>query len=417
MPSQAETIQALRNANLPVDPTYSPNNPADPHRAAMMFGSALGIPDAIRALKGEMTEDEQKQFAMTAALGLIPGAEELGPAARAVEGAAAPAVRAVEQAAPSAARIGNELHGPEFFSSLEDELRSILGSSSPVSARQAPMLSDEDVIQALSRNPGASIFDIASVPQQQARSQVAAPSIIKPQQGILGGTDRARQLFAQHIAPYVDEATFANQYFNGMHQLAPDPASPNGMNFSHDPTAGNLFGWDGGLMRDGRRVGTMTRGIDPDAQTAYHGYLKFYGPEQAKGNAKQLLRNQVDIYNKMGLKGVELTANIDIGGYAWAKYGFMPDQEEWSNLQLGLRPALNRMQRNGLDPATAAQAGYLINDPDPRAIWSLSDITAKSPEGSTVGKDLLAGTGWHGKLDLTDPESMERFNAYVTPGQ
>ena len=60
MPTQAEAITALRNANLPVDPTYTPQQPYDPMQAVRMFGSALGVNDAIRALKGEMTDDEQQ---------------------------------------------------------------------------------------------------------------------------------------------------------------------------------------------------------------------------------------------------------------------------------------------------------------------------------------------------------------------
>ncbi|MBO0716116.1 MAG: hypothetical protein J2P55_02115, partial [Rhizobiales bacterium] len=51
----------------------------------------------------------------------------------------------------------------------------------------------------------------------------------------------------------------------------------------------------------------------------------------------------------------------------------------------------------------------LINSGDPKAIWAIAD----RPDG----KDLLLGTDWNGSLDLNDPETMERFNAYVAKGK
>ena len=60
MPSPAETVAALQG----LSPVQVPQSPADPYAAAMTFGSAVGIPDAIRALKGQMTPEEAKNFAL-----------------------------------------------------------------------------------------------------------------------------------------------------------------------------------------------------------------------------------------------------------------------------------------------------------------------------------------------------------------
>jgi hypothetical protein len=210
MPSQAETIQALRNANLLVDPTYSPNNPADPHRAAMMFGSALGIPDAIRALKGEMTDDEQQKFAVTAAMGLGMGFAPFGKliegAAPAIEEAAGPAIKSMGELLPDAFKNSPglaKMTPKEYLKSFSD-----MGMSPPPKVMQAlqmppktgvgvprPLpvsgmgvesnpafgaalkgymstpsktpvtteLSDEEIEKALAKNPGASIYDLAGV--------------------------------------------------------------------------------------------------------------------------------------------------------------------------------------------------------------------------------------------------------------
>jgi hypothetical protein len=47
----------------------------------------------------------------------------------------------------------------------------------------------------------------------------------------------------------------------------------------------------------------------------------------------------------------------------------------------------------------------LIKSDDPRTAWAVAD--------TKHGKDLMLGTDWHGSLDLNDPASMRRFNAYV----
>lgn len=57
----------------------------------------FGIKDAVRAYKGEMTEEEAQNFALMAALGVIPMAGELGPAARAAEKVAPEAAQSLTQ--------------------------------------------------------------------------------------------------------------------------------------------------------------------------------------------------------------------------------------------------------------------------------------------------------------------------------
>jgi hypothetical protein len=73
MPSQAEVIQALHNAGLGQMPP--PQSPASVTAGAAPFAAALGLPDALKALRGEFTPEEAKGFALTSAMGLLPGAK------------------------------------------------------------------------------------------------------------------------------------------------------------------------------------------------------------------------------------------------------------------------------------------------------------------------------------------------------
>ena len=54
---------------------------------------------------------------------------------------------------------------------------------------------------------------------------------------------------------------------------------------------------------------------------------------------------------------------------------------------------------------TDSRVRELIDDYDPKAIWEIAD--------SKYGKDLLLKSDWYGTLDLHDPDTMTRFNAYV----
>jgi hypothetical protein len=58
-----------------------------------------------------------------------------------------------------------------------------------------------------------------------------------------------------------------------------------------------------------------------------------------------------------------------------------------------------------IDSDDAETLRDLIQSSDPKAIWAIAD--------SDAGKKLLLGSDWYGKIDFNDPESMERFNAYV----
>jgi hypothetical protein len=273
-----------------------------------------------------------------------------------------------------------------------------------------PKLNDDDIIRALQQNPGASIFDVAGHNPQAPQPEISAPSVITRPAGFLRGSNAANALFDKHIAPHMDEETFANQYFAGMH-------SPDYMTFRkgfYDP---NSLEFEGGLVnKNGDQIGQIAREINMDTGQAHHGYLKFYEKsDQGSGLAKQLLGNQIDTYNKLGLKSADLFANIDVGGYAWAKYGFLPQERDMPALQRFMNGRLGGMLRGGLDPELGQHVQTLINSGDPKALWTISDIKAMAPGGQTVGKNLLLNSSWNGKLNLKDPTSMDRFNAYVRP--
>ena len=173
--------------------------------------------------------------------------------------------------------------------------------------------------------------------------------------------------------------------------------------------------------------GDISRRVIGD--NAHHGLLRLSEAHNGSGIARDILRESFALYKKLGVKTVDLDANINVGGYAWAKYGFKPDVDEWMRFTRyatekldvleSSAPALEGSKRGTLRGAmTAAERRALMNllqSKDPRTIWAIAEFETAS--GVKVGKELLLGSFWHGEINLLDREAMERFEAYLARGR
>lgn len=125
---------------------------------------------------------------------------------------------------------------------------------------------------------------------------------------------------------------------------------------------------------------------------------------QGKGIAKEFLQSNIAAYKSIGVSTVELHANVDIGGYAWAKFGFLPVPGSIRALK-----DFGHLDENGKIKSPAAlRALETLDNNKPRDLWKLAD--------SAVGKEALLGTSWHGALHLDDPVAMRRFDNYIKRG-
>ncbi len=78
-----------------------------------------------------------------------------------------------------------------------------------------------------------------------------------------------------------------------------------------------------------------------------------------------------------------------------------------------------------LAPDVRQHVQRLLLDPDPRAIWELSDLRDPALTASgepvltslgqpmTLGRQLLLGQRWHGTLNMGDEATMRRFDKYL----
>jgi hypothetical protein len=83
----------------------------------------------------------------------------------------------------------------------------------------------------------------------------------------------------------------------------------------------------------GATLGTFTRNLDLDNKTAASAYFKLNSSATGGDVGKKMLAGNVATYEELGIEKVNVFANIDVGGYAWAKYGYVPTTSAWSELR------------------------------------------------------------------------------------
>ena len=101
------------------------------------------------------------------------------------------------------------------------------------------------------------------------------------------------------------------------------------------------------LDASGNKIGDYRRTINFDDKKASSDYFKLHSSETGAGIGKQVLAANVAEYQKMGLDSVEVHADIDVGGYAWAKYGYVPTRDSWSDLSDAIMDEIDKRSSGG----------------------------------------------------------------------
>jgi len=177
-----------------------------------------------------------------------------------------------------------------------------------------------------------------------------------------------------------------------------------------------FIGISGDLMKNGRKVGTFYRTVGRDRATgdlvAQHSYLHLTRGTQGSGFAEEFNQNLFEWYRRSGIKRVELTANEDVGGYAWATKGFeFEDAAAATEFLDRARPLLDAALKRTPKGLTAAQVreldAYIRDVEAGRAPARTLDIARFGRAPGQGGKDaiwagkwLMLKNHWNGVLDL-----------------
>lgn len=146
---------------------------------------------------------------------------------------------------------------------------------------------------------------------------------------------------------------------------------------------------------------------------------------QGRGVAKRLLRNQSTALARLGSPPWGTTANITRGGYAWARYGYLPaDLAEMEDIAEWVRKQAFFLEDTlAATPELQARVLKLADDLDAgrgEALWDIADLrdTVPGRDGgvTNLGNELLSGSAYVGELDFANPASLARFTEYFKKG-
>lgn len=162
----------------------------------------------------------------------------------------------------------------------------------------------------------------------------------------------------------------------------------------------------------GNSIGEYTRAIDLDDKNAFSSYFKLKDSETGKNVGKQVLAANIAMYQKMGIDSVEVHANIDVGGYAWAKYGYVPTRNEWSNISSDLEYKIERMGPGGEGDGGSYEASSWDEVPERQQLKIEQQFYRDSHDeflDSEIDNWRESGTA----LEDAKTDLVERFNASV----
>lgn len=148
----------------------------------------------------------------------------------------------------------------------------------------------------------------------------------------------------------------------------------------------------------------------PDVE---HAYFDLPKDLQGSGFGKIVSQNFLDFYDHLGTGKIDIAAGLDVGAYAWARYGFVPSPTSWSKLRDSIKTDVERGKIKLAGETLQTVTDALASD-DPRSIRVLAAI--REPYGdTTVGKKLLLGREWSGSLDLNNEDDYAVYRQYITP--
>ncbi len=145
-----------------------------------------------------------------------------------------------------------------------------------------------------------------------------------------------------------------------------------------------------------------------DGVEVHHSLFEIGKKYQGGGISKEVFRIFYKQYQRIGVRYINVEANIDVGGYTWARYGFMAVDKD---------AALNAWAGVHCDPLLVKRAEEFIeewykkNALPPSEPFPMRLLTEGEWQG--LGKQLLCGTDWEGKIDLRDPTQRRIFEEYL----
>lgn len=135
----------------------------------------------------------------------------------------------------------------------------------------------------------------------------------------------------------------------------------------------------------------------------HHALFKIREEYQGNGMSREIFRVFYEQYKRMGVDVITVEANIDVGGYCWARYGFQAESKHEALRAVSENPKLRDVGR------AFVEKHYKQYDLSADAPFPMKLITEQP-----WGKEALLGTYWSGRLDLRDESQRKAFEVYLS---
>lgn len=138
-----------------------------------------------------------------------------------------------------------------------------------------------------------------------------------------------------------------------------------------------------------------------------HDYFKVPASLQGAGLSKKIFTTYYEEYKAAGIELIEVGANLNVGGYTWAKYGFSAANEaEVNGVLANLTKGSATFAATKAEMQKVVTSFYKVNPAEtPFPMDRIANIPGAKP--------LLLGTDWHGSLSLSDAPRRAIFEAYL----
>lgn len=148
---------------------------------------------------------------------------------------------------------------------------------------------------------------------------------------------------------------------------------------------------DGSVLdSNGHHVGTFVRTIKDNGEIHHDLFRLDNSSSRNTGFGSRWYENQEAAYKAAGMKQITITANLDVGGYAWARMGF-----DFAN---------SREHTRFQDRLDTAWSRHGNSDDAPRCTHPWEFAAATDSRGQRVGKSVLLGSWWEAVKNLSDDD-------------
>lgn len=163
------------------------------------------------------------------------------------------------------------------------------------------------------------------------------------------------------------------------------------------PNGGVHLSWRG----DGIELKRAFRVEDNGVKSVEHELFRLPQELQGKGISKQVFRALYEQYKIAGVQRLDVFANIDVGGYTWARYGFCAKDRK------------NAIDAIRFSELSSRQEKRIMEMIDEHFSTSSAPFPMNKIARLPYGKKALLGGDWEGVLYLTDPQQRNTFERYL----